>query len=126
MKRSTATLPVMAGLGVLVLTGGCQITGTWRAVETEPPEAEGLFPIRMVTFSPEGDCSVTRQSGQELITSTGSYDWTGVKLTITPTGKEPRVYPGRLDPFTKRLRLSHQAAEQKVTVWLEREPDRAR
>ncbi|MCH7812702.1 MAG: hypothetical protein IID40_01650 [Planctomycetes bacterium] len=126
MKRPTATLPAMASLGLLVLLGGCEITGTWRAVRTEPAEAEGIFPIRMVTFSPEGDCSVTRQSGQELITSTGSYEWTGTKLTITPTGQEPRVYPGRLDPFTKRLQLSHQADEQKVTVWLEREPDPAK
>ena len=119
--RGSALAMVIVGL--FALLGGCKITGTWRAVRTEPAEAEGLFPIRMVTFSPEGDCSVTRQSGQELITTTGSYEWTGTKLTITPTGREPRVYPGSLEPFTKRLRLSHQAAEQKITVWLEQQPD---
>jgi len=114
-------MPLLA-LVVLASPAGCSLNGTWKAVRFEPADAADAAPFRMVTFA-EGQFSATRQAGDRLITSTGKFTWDGVKLTLEPSQGEKRVYPGRLNPFTRELALSHEADDQTVTAYFKKEPE---
>ncbi|HUU85557.1 MAG TPA: hypothetical protein VM243_18815 [Phycisphaerae bacterium] len=115
-------LLVMAGVAV-VFVGGCSITGTWKTVKIEPPDALEHTPFQMVTFAGDGQYSATHQHGSEVRTTTGTYSWTGTRLTLTPAEGEPRVYPGSYNGFSRQLVLSHQVEDQRITARLEKVED---
>ena len=120
MKRYP--LPALIGV-VALLVGGCSITGTWKTVEVTPADALEHAPFSMVTFAQDGQYSATRQHGNEVRTTTGSYAWGWGKLTITPQDGEAREYPGHYNTITRRLILSYQTDDQKVTATLEKQED---
>ncbi|MFQ5492166.1 MAG: hypothetical protein ACE5GE_15730 [Phycisphaerae bacterium] len=117
MKR---LIPVVGLLTVVAMIGGCSIAGTWKSVRTDPADAMSKTPFQMVTFNDDGEYSATRQEGSQVMTATGTYKWDGMKLTITPSEGEQRVYPGCLDMFTGQLVLKHKHEDQKTTAWMEK------
>ena len=106
---------------IVALVGGCDITGTWKTVKIEPPDAPEQAPFQMVTFAQDGQYSATHQYGNEVRTSTGTYTWSLGKLTIAPHDGDPREYAGRYNGLTKQLTLSHKVDEQTVRAILEKQ-----
>ena len=119
MKRHSHTT---VGLTLVLLVGsGCSLTGTWKTVSVQPQDAVGKFPISMVTFD-ENNMTYTAPSIYQgkTVTSTGKYDWNGMRLRIMPEGKPERTYPGTLW-LGKTLKLSHTEEGNKMTATLERQ-----
>lgn len=100
---------------LLVAAAGCNIVGSWRTVEIEPPGAP--FPILMVNFDQGNEYTATRIQNGEPRTSTGRYEFNGSTLTVTEGNTMPRKYRvrRRLDG---RLVLTYQEGDAKVTATL--------
>jgi hypothetical protein len=121
----TRRIVALAGLGLSIGLVGCSLDGTWRTVRTEPADAMQNDPFQVVTFS-DGTYSATgtgHDGGEQ--TSTGTFTWNGMMLTITPEGEdaEPRKYPGSYNSFTGELKLTHEHGDQKVTAYLEKDEE---
>ena len=108
----------VAWLSVAAWVGGCSIAGIWDTVKTSPADAR--TPFEMVTFNDEGGYTATGQRGSKVVTVTGTYEWNGAELAIHPAQGDTRVYPGRLDMFTKQLVLQHKNNGQKMTAWMQK------
>jgi hypothetical protein len=117
MQRHLRTIVL---LSVVALISGCSIAGTWKTVKTDPADQASACPSEMVTFNDEGGYTATGQHGGEAVTSTGTYEWDGFKLTVKPAEGETRVYPGHYDAFTSQLVLTHKMDDKKTTAWMEK------
>ena len=75
------------------LVGGCSsLSGTWRAVDTDPPNAAGVF--RTITFDGPR-YTATADEGAKRRTTTGDFHWSGSKLTLRMAEGTARVFVGR-------------------------------
>ena len=75
------------------LVGGCaSLSGTWRAVDIDPPNATGV--IRTMTFDGKR-YTATADEGAKRRTTTGDFDWSGSRLTLRTAGGSSRVFLGR-------------------------------
>lgn len=75
------------------LVGGCaSLSGTWRAVEIDPPNATGV--IRTMTFDGQR-YTATADEGAKRQTTTGDFGWNGSRLTLRATGGPVLVFSGR-------------------------------
>ncbi len=75
------------------LVGGCAtLSGTWRAVDTDPPDAAGV--LETITFDGPR-YTATADEGGKRRTTTGDFHWSGSKLTLRTAGGTARVFMGR-------------------------------
>lgn len=114
----------LTALGAAFAVLGCSLDGTWRTVRTDPEEAMEHDPFQVVTFS-DGTYSSTGTMGGQERTSTGTYTWSGMKLTITPEGEgaETREYAGSRNIFSGQLKLTHEHDGQKTAAYLEKDQE---
>ncbi len=99
---------LVASIGLITLLTGCNISGTWQAIDVSPDDA--MFPLTKMTFDAQGRYTATESTDGQIRTSTGSYTWNGLALKLEPTGGEPRSYPGRTR-FDGALVLLHKSPE---------------
>ena len=123
-RRATRPRPSGPGLqlivaAVVVLTGGCSLTGSWRVVSTSPRDQ--TFPFSTVTFA-EDRYTATGEDGDDGRTSTGTFRWNGRQLTIHPADGGERVYPGR-KTVGGRLVLRHRYNDAEIEATFEKTAD---
>ncbi len=106
----THAMPVL-----LASVAGCNIVGSWRTVEIEPPGAS--FPVQMVSFDQGNRYAATRLHHGKKQTSTGRYEFNGHALKIIDGNTLPRTYRARLR-LDGRLVLTYQEGDTKVTATL--------
>ena len=113
-------IPWITTLSGFFLLDGCSLVGSWCTVTIDPDSAP--FPITAVTLVDDGTYCVAHASGGRARTSSGTYQWTGLKLTLNPEGGPPQTYPGylRLDG---KLVLKQHSDGRRVTAILEKQRD---
>ncbi len=110
MRRIAASVALS---GLIVALCGCSITGSWRIVSTDPPDAP--FPVEVLTFDPDNNYTATGPEGARPRTSTGQYQLKGSKLEILEGGRMPRVYRARRKGDTT-LVLTYEEQGDRVTA----------
>ena len=110
----------VATLGGLVCLTGCSLVGTWCTVKVKPEEAQ--FPIASVTLVGDETYCVTNTSGDRTGTTSGTYEWTGLKLTLRREDRPAQVFAGYLR-IDGKLVLTHQGADGMITAVLEKQAD---
>ena len=100
VARSRAWAGLLSGL-LLPLVAGCQgvIHGDWHMVEVVPNRQ--VFCVDNAAFRPDGTYSATTTLEGVTTEEKGTYEFTGFKLMLRPSGGGQRTYlaqahPGRL------------------------------
>lgn len=73
---------------------GCSIAGDWKVVEVKPEGTQ--FPMSSVSFAEDGAYTAKSNYEGKAHTSTGTYEWTGSKLTVKPKEGPTRTYSGQM------------------------------
>ena len=114
-RHRTASITALAGLTCLT---GCSLVGTWCPVKVKPEEAR--FPIASLTLVDDETYCVTSTSGDRTGTTSGTYEWTGLKLILRREDGPARVFPGHLR-LDGKLVLTHEDAGGTTTGVLEKQ-----
>lgn len=115
MTRTLLTMLAVAAIPGLAT--GCSISGEWKRIATDPPQA--MFPVDRLTL--DNDHRYTsrwEQKGRKLA-STGTYQYQRGKLSVAEYGRAPRDYGAhvRLDG---KLELTYTVNGETITALLER------
>ena len=101
------------------LVGGCSsLSGTWRAVEIDPPDAAGV--LRTITFDGPR-YTATVDEGAKRRTTTGDFHWSGSRLTLRSADGTARVFVGRKSEG--RLTLMDERPDGQVRTTFEKIAD---
>ncbi len=107
---------------VLVLmilpVGGCGVTGTWKRVTTDPPNAP--FPVDDLRLDRDGNYSARWKYKGRVLASHGTYEYRGGELIVSQSGSMPRSYGARLR-FDGKLELTYAASGDSIKAVLERQ-----
>ncbi len=76
------------------------------------------------TFADDGTYCVVRRAGERTTTSSGTYTWTGWKLTLAPEGGSAPSVSGHRR-FDGKLVLTETAESGPITAILEKQKDEA-
>ena len=115
LLHSVAALSLLVALA-LVFTG-CSITGSWKRVRVDPPGVP--FPVEHVTFGADRSYTASWSHEGSPRTSTGMFDWNGMRLDIHQSGMQPRSYRARRR-LDGKLELIYGQGKGAVTAVLER------
>ena len=115
LRAISVTMPV----GLLALAG-CSLVGSWCTIEVQPADAE--FPVAAVTFADDQSYCVSRISGGQTSSSSGTYRWTGLRLILAPEGRPLQSYFGHLR-LDGKLVLTQGSGKTKITAVLEKQKD---
>ncbi len=107
-----------AWLAVIALVGGCSVTGTWKRVTTDPPNAP--FPVDDLLLDSDGNYTARWEYQGRSCGSYGTYEFRGGELIVTQTGAMPRTYGARVR-FDGKLELTYTVNEDSIKAVLERQ-----
>jgi hypothetical protein len=93
MKRIRSCAIVLLGAGLLA---GCSLEGHWVTTKVEPADMSGHFQFASVNFNSDGTYTGKATYEGKERTVTGTYEWNGSTLTVTPREGHPRTYRGTL------------------------------
>ncbi|MCH7996049.1 MAG: hypothetical protein IIB57_16610 [Planctomycetes bacterium] len=112
-KRSTMALFCFC------VVGGCSsLSGTWRAVDTDPPDAAAV--LSTITFDGPR-YTATADEGTKRRTTTGGFHWSGSRLTLHSADGSARVFMARKS--AGRLTLVAERPNGSVRTTLEKIAD---
>lgn len=107
-----------ACLTMLALVGGCSVTGTWKRVTTDPPDAP--FPVEDLLLDADGAYSAQWEYEGRKCRSQGTYEFRGGELIIAQNGSMPRAYGARVR-LDGKLELTLAVNGDSVKAVLERQ-----
>jgi len=107
-----------AWLAVISLVGGCSVTGTWKRVTTDPPNAP--FPVDDLLLDAEGNYSAQWEHEGSKRASYGTYEFRGGELIIAQAGSMPRAYGARVR-LDGKLELTYTVYGDSIKAVLERQ-----
>jgi hypothetical protein len=96
---------------------GCSIAGDWKLVEVKPEGTE--FPLSSVSFADDGTYTAKSSYEGKVVTSSGTYEWTGSKLTVKPKEGPTRNYSGNMR-MDNKLVLKHESDKGETTGVMEK------
>lgn len=108
-------LPLMA---MISLVGGCSVTGTWKRVTTDPPNA--LFPVDDLLLDRDGNYNARWEHEGRKYGSYGTYEFRGGELIVAQAGSMPRAYGARIR-LDGKLELTVSVNGDSVRAVLERQ-----
>ena len=103
---------------MILLVGGCGVTGTWKRVTTDPPNAP--FPVDDLRLDRNGDYSARWKYKGRVLTSHGTYEYRRGELIVAQSGSMPRTYGASLR-FDGKLELTYTASGDSIKAVLERQ-----
>lgn len=83
---------LIVAVGFLLCCVGCSLTGDWRTVGVAPASSDDMRMLSAISFASDGRYTATEHWRTERTTSTGRFNWNGMRLKLVPDNGTPRDY----------------------------------
>lgn len=98
---------MMLAVGLVILAGGCGITGHWTVTRVTGDDADGGFEITSLRLDDDGRYAAERRTAEAAVVDRGKYDYDREShlLTLRPTDGPAFSYLAHLTSWGHRLRI---------------------
>jgi len=103
---------------LVVLIGGCSVSGTWKRVATDPPNAP--FPVDDLFLGDDGSYQARWKHDGRQYGNHGTYEYAGGELAVAQYGMSPQKYGARLR-LDGKLELTLTVNEHTIKAVMERQ-----